>query len=73
LIFIIPPSLETLRKRIAARCNKTKKEEIKERLKLARQELLASRRYDYCLVNKNLPQAAGELRRVILTELGILS
>lgn len=73
LIFIIPPSLETLRKRIAARCNKTKKEEIKERLKLARLELLASCRYDCCLVNKNLQQAARELRQVILREADILT
>lgn len=73
LIFIIPPSLEALRERIGARCNKTRKEEIKERLKLARHELLASCRYDYCLVNKNLPQAVNELRQIILREVGIIS
>jgi guanylate kinase len=68
LIFIIPPSLETLRERIRARCNKTKKEEIRERLKLAKRELLVSSSYDYCLVNKNLQQAAEKLRKIILKE-----
>jgi len=71
LIFIIPPSLATLRERIGGRCNKTKKEEIRERLKLAKRELLASSRYDYCLVNKNLQQAVKELRQILLREIGI--
>ncbi len=65
-IFILPPSLATLRERIERRCNKTKNKEIRQRLSLARRELAASRRYDYCLVNKNLNQTARELRRIIL-------
>lgn len=73
LIFIIPPSLETLQERIGTRCNKTKKEEIKERLKLAKTELLASCRYDYCLVNKRLQRATEELREIILRETGTLN
>ncbi len=68
LIFIIPPSLKTLRERIGTRCNKTKKEEIRERLRLAKIELSASHSYDYCLVNKNLQQAVKELREIILRE-----
>ena len=67
-IFILPPSLEALRKRIEGRCNRTKKEEIRQRLKLARQELLASRKYDYCLVNRSLQKAVNELKRIILKE-----
>ena len=70
-IFILPPSLETLQERIEGRCNKTKKEEIIQRLKLARRELLASRKYDYCVVNKSLVQAAKELREIILKEVSI--
>lgn len=69
LIFIIPPSLGTLRERIGRRCNKTKKEEIRKRLKLAKAELRACRRYDYCLVNKNLQQAVKELGGLMLTEI----
>lgn len=68
-IFILPPSLEALQERIEGRCNKTKKEEIMQRLKLARRELLASRKYDYCVVNKSLVQAVRELKGIILKEI----
>lgn len=68
-IFILPPSLAVLRERIERRCNKTKKKEIRQRLKLARREFEACRRYDHCLINKNLQQAARELRRIILRKI----
>lgn len=68
-VFIIPPSLVTLKNRIQERCNKTKKEEIRQRLKLAKRELLASQRYDYCLVNQNLRRAVRELKGIILREI----
>ena len=64
-IFITPSSLEELPVRIKKRCSETKKEEIQKRLKLARREILASRGYDYRLVNKELPQAIRELKAVI--------
>jgi len=68
-IFILPPSLAVLRERIERRCNKTKKKEIRQRLKLAKREFEACRRYDHCLINKNLQQAARELRRIILRKI----
>jgi guanylate kinase len=68
-IFIIPPSIKALRERIRGRCNKTKKEEIQQRLKLARQELIACSRYDYCLVKKNLQQTVNALKEIILEEI----
>ncbi len=67
-IFILPPSLEALRRRIEGRCSQTKKEEVARRLDLARQELMASREYDYCLVNRNLQRAVSELEGIILRE-----
>jgi len=68
-IFVLPPSLEALRSRIRKRCSRTRKKEIGERLKLARKELLASHRYDYVLINKNLTQATKELKAIILKEI----
>lgn len=68
-IFIVPPSLETLRRRIAQRCHRTKKEEVSRRLELARAELRASREYDFTVVNKNLHQAVKELRGIMLNAL----
>jgi len=69
-IFIIPPSLEALERRIGGRCHKTKKEEINQRLKLAQKELSSSGKYDYCLANKELRLAAEELQGIILGEIG---
>jgi len=68
-IFVIPPSLDTLLHRITGRCNKTKKEEVRQRLTLAQQELSACDRYDYCVVNRDLNQATKELKGIILKEI----
>jgi len=67
-IFVIPPSLDTLLHRITSRCNRTKKEEVRQRLALAQKELSAAARYDYCVVNKDLKQATKELAGIILKE-----
>jgi guanylate kinase len=69
MIFIIPPSLEALRERIEKRCNRIKKEEVSQRLKIARRELLAYEKYDYCLVNKNLQQALKGLKDIVLKKI----
>jgi guanylate kinase len=71
-IFINPPSLKTLQQRIGARCNKTKREEIKQRLQLAKKEILASSKFDYRIVNKNLNWAVRDLRKIILSEISIV-
>lgn len=68
-VFVVPPSLDTLLHRITGRCNKTKKEEVRQRLELAREELAAAGRYDYCVVNKDLSQARKELKGIILKEI----
>ena len=69
MIFVAPPSLEILFERIKKRCHKTEKEEIWRRLKLAKQELLASDRYDYSLVNKDLNLTVRKLKGIILKEI----
>ena len=66
-IFVLPPSLAALKKRIQGRCSKTKQKEIKERLALARQELLAAKKFDYCLLNKDFSVALKDLKYIILT------
>ncbi len=67
-IFIMPPSLDILHQRVKKRCPKTQKEEIRKRLKFAQQEMLASNRYDYCLVNKDLHETAEKLKDILLRE-----
>ncbi|MDP3731477.1 MAG: guanylate kinase [Candidatus Omnitrophota bacterium] len=71
-IFVIPPSLDTLLQRITSRCNKTKEGEVRQRLRLAQQELSACEKYDYCVVNKDLNQAIKELQGIILKEITYL-
>ena len=68
-IFVLPPSLKTLRQRIEKRCHKTRKEEIARRIKLAKIELNGSRYYDYTVVNKNLERAVRELREIVLDQI----
>ena len=68
-IFILQPSLETLRKRIEGRCNKTKRGEIIKRLRLAKKELLFAKDFDYSILNTNLKQAELGLKKIILKEL----
>lgn len=68
-IFILPPSLSALRKRIKGRCGRTKEIEIKRRLRLAREEISLARRYNYSLENKNFKQAVNRLKGIILREI----
>ena len=68
-IFVMPPSIEVLRERIAGRCNKTKIAEIKKRVSLAKKELLSSGKYDYSLVNNNLKEALNHLGNIVLSRI----
>lgn len=66
-IFLMPPSLEELRKRLEQRMTETK-EVIEERLELARKEIEASRFYDYSMVNDDLEVAYQILRSILIAE-----
>ena len=68
-IFVLPPSVRTLRVRIEGRCSDTKKEEIARRLKLAEKELAESRTYDYRLVNNQLETAVKKMKGILLREI----
>jgi len=68
-IFILPPSLPELQKRIRQRCAKTKQEEINKRIRLASKEITASDKFDYQLLNKDLPQVLKELSIIILNKI----
>ena len=67
LIFICPPSYETLEERLRGR--KTEDEEtIKKRLQAVREELARAENFDYKVVNDNLEQAISDLEKVIIGE-----
>ena len=66
-VFVLPPSIEALRERLAARPGMTE-DQVERRMRDARAEIRHWRRYDYCIVNDDLNTAYEELRRILLTE-----
>ncbi len=67
-IFVLPPSLDVLKERIQGRCRHTKHQEVKQRMLLARKELQAAGKFDYCILNQNLSVAVEELKTIFLQE-----
>lgn len=66
-IFIVPPSLEVLEKRLRDR--KTESEEsIQTRLKNAREELREYRKFDYIIINKSFDEAADSFHSIVKAE-----
>lgn len=66
-IFLLPPSLAELRRRLSLR--RTEGEAaLKERLMKARAEMTEARGYDYLIVNDDLKKAQDRLQAVILAE-----
>ncbi len=68
LIFILPPSLSALKKRLQLRRSEDKGA-ISARLKLARREIAYKKKYDYTVVNDRLSAAYKKLKDIITTEL----
>lgn len=66
LIFIIPPSIEELRRRLINR--KEEDNVIKKRLSKAIEEISNYEFYDYLVVNENLERAISETLCIISTE-----
>lgn len=67
LIFLLPPSLETLAVRLKKRKRDDEKE-IEERLARAKEELTFLKEYDYSVINNNLSQAVKEVKAIITAE-----
>lgn len=66
-IFISPPSLEELKKRLYRRSTETA-QKIEERVQIARQELEKISHYDYHLVNDDLAVAYTVLKSILIAE-----
>ena len=66
-IFLAPPSLQELKKRIVGRGTETD-EDIKIRMTNARKELEYSRDYDYLVVNDHLNSAITSVNEIINAE-----
>lgn len=68
-IFVMPPSIEELRRRIGRRCSRISDREVEQRLKMAKKEVMSSKGFDYCLVNEDLTAATRQLKIFILNKL----
>ena len=64
LIFLAPPDLSTLERRLRRRGTETP-EQIAERLMIAEGEIAAADEFDDVVVNDNLEAAVGELVRIL--------
>ncbi|MDD5136547.1 MAG: guanylate kinase [Candidatus Omnitrophica bacterium] len=69
-IFIIPPSVKTLKKRLQSRRSEDG-EAISTRLKLAKKEMAYKKRYDYTVINDRLGAAYKKLKAIIVSELNL--
>ena len=66
-IFVLPPSLEELKRRLEFR--KTESPEmIQKRLDLAKKEVLLAPNYDYNIINDDLTTAYDALRSIVIAE-----
>jgi guanylate kinase len=67
LIFLLPPSLEELEKRLRSRGTETE-EEIKKRLDRVALEIEQAPLYDYRIVNDDLEKAVEEVCAIIMSK-----
>ena len=66
-IFILPPSMAELRKRITGRGSETE-ESLERRLGEALEEVSYIDKYDYCVINGELQEAVGRVSAIIVAE-----
>jgi len=66
-IFIMPPSLEILEERLRNR-KSDHEEEIKKRMRRAREEIRDFALYDYIVVNRDFDRELTELRSIVVAE-----
>jgi guanylate kinase len=67
LVFLLPPSAEALETRLRGR-GEDSEEQIRRRLEVAREELLAVPEYDYVVVNDTVDASVEHLHAIILAE-----
>ncbi|MBW3535138.1 MAG: guanylate kinase [Gemmatimonadetes bacterium] len=67
LVFVFPPSLETLLERLEKRGTE-RPEEVARRLRSARDELERAADFDYVVVNDDLDEAVSAVRSVVRAE-----
>lgn len=67
LIFVLPPSMDELKKRLTGRMSDAE-DVIKKRLKNAADEIREYKNYDYVIINDNFDDALEEIVAIIIAE-----
>ena len=67
-IFLMPPDMETLKKRLIKR-NTESDEAINSRMKIAEDEVKCASQFDYTVVNNELSKAVEEINEILNKEL----
>ncbi len=67
-VFIMPPSLEELERRLRDRKSGESEETIRKRLRRAEEEIKLAGKYDYVVINDDADRAAGEIIGIIAKE-----
>jgi guanylate kinase len=67
MVFILPPSMEELMKRLKVR-NTDEKKVIERRMENARREVAEAPSYDYLVINKDLDRAVSDVVSIITAE-----
>lgn len=66
-VFLVPPSMEELEKRLKGRGTETE-DSFKKRFETAKQELARAPEYDYIVVNDEISKCVEKIRNIIETE-----
>lgn len=64
LLYVMPPSLEELKRRLSNRATETK-EDFEKRINRAEMELSLKDKFDYLIVNDDLDRAISEAERIV--------
>lgn len=67
LVFITPPSFETLKSRLISRGTETD-EDLERRFEIARKEYERASEYDYVVINDSLEQCADDICSILVAE-----
>lgn len=67
LIFVLPPSLEELKRRLVGRGTETE-EQIEKRFSMAYEEIQTLKEYDYFIINEDVETAAKDIESIISAE-----
>ena len=68
-LFLMPPSLEDLEKRLRSRKTESEKS-LRIRLENARREIGEKDQFDYVIINDSVDRAVGEITRILKRESG---